>query len=205
MSETLEHSSKCRLLDAAVNVVRARGYAAATIDDICREAGVTKGSFFHHFKGKDELAVEAAANWDRNVSQLFANADFSRAKDPFERVLGYVDFRADLVKGELPEFTCYLGTMVQEVYRTHPDIRVACQNSFKHHLDILEHDIAAAKDIYAPEASWTPRSVAEFIQAVLQGEFILAKAQQKPDTILTGLSHLRRYLLTIFNHPAEGT
>ena len=50
---------RAQLLDAAVNVIRAKGYSAATVDDICRSAGVTKGGFFHHFESKEELAVSA--------------------------------------------------------------------------------------------------------------------------------------------------
>jgi TetR/AcrR family transcriptional regulator, transcriptional repressor for nem operon len=199
-----EHSSKTKLLDAAVNVIRSKGYAASTVDDICQAAGVTKGSFFHHFKGKDDLAMAAALHWDRNSSRLFASADFAQVPDPLDRILGYVDFRADLLQGGLPDFTCYVGTMVQEVYGTHPEIRVACQQALKHHLDVLEGDIAAAKELYAPGATWTPRSVADFIQSVLQGAFILAKAEQSSDTILTSLGHLRRYLKMLFNQSAEG-
>lgn len=204
MSLTLEHSSKTKLLDAAVKVIRAKGYAASTVDDICHMAGVTKGSFFHHFKGKDDLAVAAAVHWDQNASRLFADANFAKAENPLDRILGYIDFRAELLKGELPDYTCYLGTIVQEVYGTHPDIRVACEQAFKHHLDVLERDIAAAKAIYAPQAHWTPRSVADFIQSVLQGAFVMAKSQQNAETILTSLGHLRGYLKTLFNQPLEG-
>ena len=203
MSHVCECPSRLKLLDAAVSVIRQRGYAAATIDDICRMAGVTKGSFFHHFKSKDDLAIEAARHWDRSSSLVFAEAEFTQAADPLDRLLGYLDFRAELLNCKLPDFTCYLGTMVQEVFGTHPDIRAACQTAFEHHLTVLERDIIAAKTLYAPQAAWTPRSVADFIQSTLQGAFILAKAQQGPDTILTGLSHLRRYLKTLFNQPRE--
>jgi len=51
----LAEGPKRKLLDAALRVIRAQGYAGSSVDDICREAGVTKGSFFHHFKGKDDL------------------------------------------------------------------------------------------------------------------------------------------------------
>ena len=58
------HESKTKLLNAALRVIRAKGYAATTVDDICHAAGVTKGSFFHHIKSKDALAVSAAAYWE---------------------------------------------------------------------------------------------------------------------------------------------
>ena len=48
-----QHESKIRFLDAAVQVIRAKGYSAMTIDDVCLAAGLTKGSFFHHFKSKE--------------------------------------------------------------------------------------------------------------------------------------------------------
>ena len=51
------HESKRKLLDAALKVIREKGYCATRIDDVCAEAGLTKGSFFHHFKTKEELAV----------------------------------------------------------------------------------------------------------------------------------------------------
>ena len=61
MDTQKQHKSKTKLLRAALRVIRAKGYAATTVDDICHQAGVTKGSFFHHFKSKDELALAAAA------------------------------------------------------------------------------------------------------------------------------------------------
>ena len=36
---------------------------------------------------------------------------------------------ARILRGEIPEFTCLLGTMVQEAYDTHPDIRAACDGA----------------------------------------------------------------------------
>jgi len=56
----LEHESKTKLLEATIKVVRSKGYAATRIEDVCAEAALTKGSFFHHFKSKEELAVAAA-------------------------------------------------------------------------------------------------------------------------------------------------
>jgi TetR/AcrR family transcriptional repressor of nem operon len=198
MATQSQHESKTKLLDAALQVVRAKGYAAATVDDICHQAGVTKGSFFHHFKGKDELALTAVAHWGMMTEGFFAAAPYHRAEDPLDRVLGYVDFRGSILTGELPDYTCLLGTLVQETYATHPDIRRACERGLAAHVAELVKDIESAKKRYTPRAAWSAESVGYFIQTVLQGAFIFAKAKQSPDTVRESLGHLRRYLTGLF-------
>src|ERR1700688_2524190 len=57
------HESKTKLLNAALQVIREKGYSATRIEDVCEAAGLTKGSFFHHFKSKEDLAGEGAGLW----------------------------------------------------------------------------------------------------------------------------------------------
>jgi TetR/AcrR family transcriptional repressor of nem operon len=125
---------------------------------------------------------------------IFATAPYRSASDPVDRVLGYIDFRSAILKGELSQFTCLLGTMVQEVYETHPAIRAACERHIDEGAEEIARDIAEAKQRYAPNAPWTPESLALFTQAVLQGAFVLAKAKQGPAIAVESLGHLRRYL-----------
>jgi len=201
MAGQAHHESKTKLLNAALHVVRAKGYAASTVDDICAEAGVTKGSFFHHFKSKDDLALTAAAYWGEITEGFFAAAPYHQSRDPLERLLGYVDFRDEILRGDLPDYTCLLGTLVQEVYTTHPDIRAACDEGMATHIANLTRDVEAAKRLYMPDAPWSAESVGYFIQSVLQGAFIFAKAKQSPEVVRESLAHLRRYLGLIFNQP----
>ena len=198
-----QHDSKTKLLDAALQVIRAKGYAATTIDDICHQAGVTKGSFFHHFKSKDYLALSAVEHWGTMTEGLFANAPYHAAKDPLARVLGYIDFREAILTGELTDYTCLLGTLVQETYDTHPNIRAACDRGMSAHIAELARDIEAAKKRYAARASWSPQSAGYFIQTVLQGSFIFAKAKQSPEIVRENLAHLRRYLAALFTQPSN--
>jgi len=110
-----------------------------------------------------------------------------------------VDFRAELLTGELSDYTCLLGTLVQETYATHPDIRAACDRALSAHIAELTRDVEAAKQRYAPKASWSAESVGYFIQAILQGSFIFAKAKQGPEVVRENLAHLRRYLEMLFS------
>lgn len=201
MATQPQHESKTKLLDAASHVIRAKGYAATTVEDVCHRAGVTKGSFFHHFRSKDELAIAAAEHFSAMADGLFAAAPYRKAQDPLERLLGYVEFRGELLSGELPDYTCLLGTLVQETYATHPDIRAACDAGMASHVAELTRYAEAAKQRYAPDASWSAESIGYFIQAVLQGSFIFAKAKQDPEVVRECLAHLRRYLGTLFRQP----
>jgi TetR/AcrR family transcriptional repressor of nem operon len=201
MTAPTQHESKTKLLDAALDAVRAKGYAATTVDDICHAAGVTKGSFFHHFRTKDDLAVTAAAHWSERVEEFFAAAPYRRLADPLDRLLGYVDFRIGILTGDLRDYTCFLGTLLQETYATHPDIRAACERGLAAHVDSLVGDIEAARRLYAPAAPWSAQSLSVFIQTVLQGAFILAKAKQGPEVARDSLAHLRRYLQSQFKTP----
>src|SRR5512134_4016298 len=82
--------ARTRLLIAARDVIRAQGYAATSVDDLCRAAGVTKGAFFHHFPNKDALGVAAAEWWTETASALFAAAPYHGFEDPLDRLLGYI-------------------------------------------------------------------------------------------------------------------
>ena len=199
MPNTAPHESKTKLVEAAWQAIRTEGYAATTVDDICRQAGVTKGSFFHHFKTKDDLALAAIAHWETMTGAFFAKAPYHTLPDPLDRLLGYVEFRASILSGELSEYTCLLGTLVQETYASHPQLRAACERGMASHIEALIGDIEAAKQRYAPHGSFTAHSVGYFIQSVLQGSFIYAKATQDAAMVRDSLEHVRRYLNFIFN------
>jgi TetR/AcrR family transcriptional regulator, transcriptional repressor for nem operon len=191
-----------KLLTAALALIRERGYAATTVDDLCARAGVTKGSFFHHFKTKEALAVAAAQHWSEITGAFFETAPYHGHDDPLDRVLGYLDFRKAILKGDLPVFTCLVGTLVQEVYGTNPDIRDACAASITSHAAKVQADIREAMRKYRIEADWSAVSLALHTQAVLQGAFILAKASGDAQVAADSIDHLRRYIELLFRPPA---
>src|SRR5262245_25245203 len=86
-------SAKDKILDAALMVIRIKGYTATTVDDLCAASHVTKGAFFHHFKSKDDLAIAAAEHWSEMTDALFSAAPYHAYPDPLDRVIGYIDFR----------------------------------------------------------------------------------------------------------------
>lgn len=192
------HPSRVKLLEASLRVMRTKGYNATRVEDLCEAAGVTKGSFFHHFKSKEEIGVAAADYWTETTSALFASAPYHCHADPLDRLLAYIDFRKQLLAGELPQITCLAGTLVQEIYDSEPKIRDACERSIRGHAETLEADIAEAMRQRGIEADWTPASLALHTQAVIQGALLLAKATSDTQVAADSLDHLRRYIELLF-------
>jgi TetR/AcrR family transcriptional regulator, transcriptional repressor for nem operon len=191
------HESKARLLNATIQVVRRKGYTATRVEDVCEEAGLTKGSFFHHFKSKDELALAALERWRQGTTAYFAGAQYHEPKDALGRLLAYVDLRQSMLTGKLADFTCFPGTVVQETWATHPALRTACEASIVGHARTLETDIRAA--IRESKVSGvSPASLALHMQAVVQGAFIVAKCMNDAAAAEQSLDHLRRYLTLLF-------
>jgi TetR/AcrR family transcriptional regulator, transcriptional repressor for nem operon len=195
---TTKRTARTKLLEAAVPLIRTKGYSATSVDELCAAAGVTKGALFHHFKSKDELGVAAADHWSEISGALFADAPYHQHAAPLDRVLGYLEFRKALLQGGVSEFTCLVGTMVQETYETTPAIREACERSITGHAATLEADIEAAMRERNMTPEWTSTSLALHTQAVIQGAFILAKAMGGAEIAADSIDHLRRYIEMLF-------
>ncbi len=194
--------ARTRLLDAARDLIRARGFAGCSVDDLCQAAGVTKGAFFHQFGSKEGLGVAAAEYWTETTSAFFAAAPYQAHADPLDRVLAYLDFRREIIAGEIAGFTCLVGTMAQEAYASSTAIRDACAASIFGHARTLESDIAAAMQARGIEGDWTAASLARHMQAVIQGAFVLVKAADDPEIARESLDHLRRYVRLLLSGAA---
>lgn len=185
-----DQSSRERLLSAAIDVIRVKGYATTRVDDIAAAAGVTKGSFFHHFPTKEACAREAAVYWSAQSEARFSGSRHRDSKSPAARVLAYIDFRISLLSGPVAAYACYVGTVLQEVHDTHPELAADSAASILGQAALLEEDLAAALGTKHHEA----HDLAIHIEATIQGALLIAKAEGGTKGAKASLRHLRRYL-----------
>ena len=190
--------TKEKLLDAAQQLMLAKGFPATTVDEICEAAGFTKGSFFHYFESKEHLGKEVLDRFYGSLQQRIQQGSFRKKSDPLQRVYGYVDRFIEMSRNpELPS-DCLLGNFTQELADTHPDIRLLCAQRFAEWAAFFKQDLDEAKAQYAPKASFDTQSLAEYLIAVLQGSRILAKAKQDKGVLEQNLQHFKRYLKNLF-------
>ena len=81
-------TTKDSIIQAASECFAKDGYWATDIDDICKNANLTKGAFYYHFSTKQDLFVEMLNNWAGKVAH---NLDLSRFKsDDMLKVLSSI-------------------------------------------------------------------------------------------------------------------
>jgi TetR/AcrR family transcriptional repressor of nem operon len=192
--------ARARLIEAARRLVRHRGFAATSVDELCAAAGVTKGAFFHHFPSKEALGVALIDDWTQTTGVMFASHPYNFLPDPLDRVFGYLDLRREILAQPIPDFSCVAGTSVQEAFESSPPIRTAAERSirsgFGHVLPHLEQALAAN-----PVPGVTAESLAQQFQIATQGGIILAKALNDPAPAREAFDHLERYLRLLFGRP----
>jgi len=79
-----KQTSREKILQSAVQLFLGEGYEATSVNDICKHAGVSKGSFYHYFETKQVLFLSLMENWSSRVMQSVLGepiTEDSNAKD----------------------------------------------------------------------------------------------------------------------------
>jgi len=95
-----------RILDAALETFARSGYDAASVSEICRQAGVTKGGFYHHFSSKQALFLELLERWLGEIDDQLEAARFEGETVPegLMHMTGSVEGVFQDASGKLPIF-----------------------------------------------------------------------------------------------------
>lgn len=191
--------TKRKLVDAGVKLMRVRGFNATTVDDICAEAGVTKGGFFHYFKSKEDIAKAAVARFQEAKVREYEDASFRKLADPLDRVLGRLNFVVEAAGGERRLTKgCLFGVFAQELSFTNPELRDVCNSAFVRIARDFEADLAEAKALHAPKASFDPNRLAFLYVSIIQGSLMMAKASGSNDVLVSNIEQFRQQVENLF-------
>lgn len=122
MPWSADHKPRTRrqILDAAATLFTRQGFAGASIDDVMRQAGLTRGAFYAHFASKGELYAEALGHAARTSVARLENIE------PRDRVIGYLSDghrRGD-------DINCPLACLVSDVAQQDERVREAYTRLF---------------------------------------------------------------------------
>ena len=117
--------TKEKLLSTAIELIWANSYNAVSVDDICKKAGVKKGSFYHFFPSKAHLALETMQGCLEQTIERY-NDIFSAARPPLERLTLMIEHVLDQQREVYEELGhvcgCPFATLGSELAAQDPEI-----------------------------------------------------------------------------------
>ena len=188
--------AKKQLLDASEKLMLKKGFSATTVDEICRKAKLTKGSFFHYFESKEGLGkavLERFCCSHRNKVGA-ACCHLLPDDDPLQRLYTHIEFAIDSSKAKSVPDGCLLGVFSQELSHTSPHMRSLCAQGFREWGKILRRDFVVVKKQCKSKKTFDVNRMVIFFLALLEGSQILAKVMRDNRIVGKNLRYFKRYL-----------
>ena len=191
-----------KLLATAETLVLDRGFAATSLDDILTATGLTKGAFFHHFKGKADFADALAERYRKNHARLFdrlvAEAD-AEHDDPLAATLYLLRRFEQLIEAQAkPLPGCVFALYTQEGGHFDPSLRDRIADGLKRWAALYEAKFGAVLASYEPRIPVAAKELAEMIVAIIEGGLILSKSYGDAHLVARQSRQFRNYLELIF-------
>jgi TetR/AcrR family transcriptional repressor of nem operon len=195
-------ATRSRLLDAAEELVLARGYSATTVDHILARAGVTKGTFFYHFASKGELALALVRRYAELEQQTF-DATMARAtrlaRSPKEQLLVFVGLLEEATATlEEPSAGCLFASYCYEAELFDEAIHQVIQDALRVRRARIEAKLREVAALHTPRLEVDLASLADAVTASLEGAYVLSRTLKEPRAVSAQLRHHRNYLDLLF-------
>ncbi|RDK08576.1 TetR/AcrR family transcriptional regulator [Cupriavidus lacunae] len=167
--------NRAALLATASRLFRERGIDGVGVAEIAREAGLTHGALYAHFRSKDDLATEAFTQALAMSREAFRGEGTRRKRS----VSGYLDYLLSPLNRDEPGMSCPMTASASEIGRHGKDISARFAKGFQEKASAFE----AVMDEAIPEAE--RRRLGLAIVAAEIGAMAAARAVAKSDPSLS--------------------
>ncbi|MYW70454.1 TetR family transcriptional regulator [Streptomyces sp. SID8379] len=177
-------STQERLIETTRELLWERGYVGTSPKAILQGAGVGQGSMYHHFTGKQDLALAAIR---RTGEEMRATVDrlLGAGGSAYERVEAYLLRERDVMRG------CPVGrlTMDPDVIASE-ELRAPVDETISYVKSRLADVVQEGVDSGEFASRLVPREIAAAVVATVQGGYVLARASGDTDAFDTGVRGL---------------
>jgi len=180
------NQSRRRIVETARALFHAKGYTSTSMDDIVQEAGMTKGSLYHYFTGKEALGTAVV---EHMIAEQFAAPQGAGPRDPIRGVVAMFRRAEHGLADRRCKGGCLFGNLALEVSDLHDGLRRTIEEAFTR----WERQIAHALESGKRDGYFTPslqsKAMAHCIVALLEGGILLSKVQRntRPLKSCTGM------------------
>jgi TetR/AcrR family transcriptional repressor of nem operon len=195
--QTREH-----ILAVAEGIILQRGYSGTSIEEIIREAGITKGGFFYHFDGKNDLAKHLMLRYLDNDNTFFAGlTDRARAlsEDPLQQLLIFLKLMAEAMS-DLPGAHpgCLVASFTYEARQFDDEVnRLNAQGVLAWRRIFLEQ-FERVLEKYPMKIERPLEELADMLNSIIEGGILISKVLDDRHILPNQILHYRSYIRLLF-------
>ncbi|MDD7887167.1 TetR/AcrR family transcriptional regulator [Flavivirga sp. 57AJ16] len=177
MLKTVKHDAKADfLLEKGMEILWSKGYNGTSVNDIVKAADVPKGSFYFYFESKEDFAVKAIDKYfEAHFAPSIAILE-DKSIVPKERLLGFYEYRADILKNEMAcKLGCLASNLGSEMAEHNEKIRHAILVKEQSVLSLITSVIKEAQELGEIKKTIKAEVIAAFIEDAGKGSMISMK------------------------------
>ena len=183
-----EQTTQQRIIDSAFELMYAQSYAEVGVAAICEKANVKKGSFYHFYKSKQELAIAVLEEKFCEYKHAILDTAFTGKLSPLEEIALFAEkiylFQKDVKASTGNVLGCPYGNMALELSSQDEAIRKKVEHIFKRSIESIRDSLQRGVDNQDPQLTGIDvTATADAMFAYLEGIILLAKTQNNADVI----------------------
>ena len=189
-----KNSTRNRIIEAAVELFYAHGYAGTGMAEILKKAKANSGSFYFFFTSKEDLLLAMLDWYQENLQPVLLDPVYKQSKDPIKRIFLLLEkYRQNVLITEFA-FGCPIGRLALEI---EPDRRVvhdkiaANFTGWSRAVEKLLAEAAAANDRLPRGCDL--RQLSRFVLTVMEGAVMQARSYQCIEPFDDCIAQLRNY------------
>jgi TetR/AcrR family transcriptional repressor of nem operon len=176
-----------RLVAAMASLVHQRGYLAVGVEDVCKEAGVKKGSFYHFFASKRDLMLAAIERQGQMGKQVLVGTACAGDHPPLKRIERLLETASRLETSNKTRggqvLGCPFGNLAAEVGGSEPVLTKRVDESLRRFSETIRDALRDAKRRGDVARSLDVCKTTDAILAYFEGVMLLAKMRNDPSLI----------------------
>ena len=191
-----------KIMDIAQQMVLDVGLSGTSVEKVIDRAGVTKGTFFYHFKTKHDLAsalIERYAEEDRHHYADFMRKAEQLSRDPLQQLLIFVGLFIEMTEQlEEPFPGCLYAAYCYQSGAISPEVMAQVEQMMHFWRQRLSEKIEQAAALYPPKIPIETAAVADHVLTTFEGAFVLSKVMKEAKLASQQLIQCRNYLELLF-------
>ncbi len=198
-------ATRREIIGVARSMVLQKGFGGTSIDEIIRAAKITKGGFFYHFEGKNDLARHLMLNYleedDAFFERLWARSQ-ELVEDPLQQLLLFLKLVAEDMQslGETHP-GCLVASYTYEAQLFNDEVKALTAEGLLRWRAMFVGHVNRVQAQYPAVLEISVEDIADMLTGVIEGGIILSRALDDASLLPKQILQFRNYVRLLFASP----